>query len=203
MKNFYDDTIIQIPEDDLTRISLEEVGTSAVLPATHGGFTQLSNYLLRFWTPIIGHQAMQVLIHLIMHTYGKEHTWPSIDLLKAETGLSDSTIRRSIEQLEQYYMVWRITVKDEDRTNKPNRYVVRQTIPLLGQSEYDRLPERLKDDHDEYIVSLKHSRHFILHYELPEYKRSPFPQEQLQKRRAGRPKGSKNKTKKTETDTTP
>lgn len=186
MKSFYDDQMIQIPEDQVQRISLEDVAYTAVLPATHGGFTQLSNYLLQFWTPIIGHQAMALFIHLIMHTYGKEQTWPSIELLSAETNMGKSTIRRELQTLEKYYLIWRIEVKDEDGSNKPNRYVVRQTIPLLPEEEYARLPERLKDSHDNYMETLKESRHLSLHVDLPNYKREPRPE----RNKGGRPRGN-------------
>ena len=159
MKHLETGEWIEIPEDAVENVTLEHCDDAQVLPMTNGDFVQISNYLMLFWSPIIGSGPLSVYLHLLMHTSGKQTAWPSRRRLAAECGVSTNSLNRYFEVLESYYLAWKICVEKPDGSNESNIYVVRRNIPMLTQEQYDELPEMLKDEHDQLIYNLGRSEH--------------------------------------------
>lgn len=171
MKHFETGEVFEIPADAVERVSLERQGGQPI-PVTNGGYTQINNYLLHFWSPILGAGPFTLYLHLISRAFGdKETVWPRRALLAAECQISISTLNRFVQVLENHYLVWRITVVKPDGEKDPTIYVIRRNVPFLTKEEYDSLPDILKKEHDKYMDRLEKSG-FI---EIPNYGTEDYP----------------------------
>ncbi|MCL6445126.1 MAG: helix-turn-helix domain-containing protein [Alicyclobacillus sp.] len=166
MKHFRTGEWIEVPEEEIEHISLEHLGNPHAIPVTQGDFVQVSNYVLMFWSHLLGPDALSIYLHLLMHCYGnKEVAWPSRQLLAAECGISPASLNRNFERLEKYYLAWKICVERPNGQNESNIYIVRRNVPYLTQEQYEQLPRVLQKRHDEYIRKLEQSGLF----HVPEY----------------------------------
>ncbi|WP_245784069.1 helix-turn-helix domain-containing protein [Alicyclobacillus macrosporangiidus] len=157
MKHFETGEWVEIPEWEIERVSLERRGYEYSLPVTQGDFTQVSNYILMFWSHFIGPNALSIYLHLLMHAYGKETAWPSRKLLADECGVSEPTIHRHFAKLEEYYLAWKINVEKPNGENESNIYIVRRNVPMLSQELYEKLPPTLRTQHDLFMQKLERS----------------------------------------------
>lgn len=142
--------------EDVKKINLDDYGLDV---RTHAGsFTQIHNYFLDFWGSILGSDAVALFMHLKRYCYGelKDFCFPNIELIqfKMKKG-SKNTILKNLELLEKYGFIAKILRMDVERNNalSSSFIKIRRYIPVLSQELIDSLPNRLKQEHDEFIAN--------------------------------------------------
>lgn len=130
------------------------------IPDVNGYKTWLSNYVLTFWMPILKPNPFAVYIQLLKLAFGeKEYAYPTIGYLVDATGLSESTVKRSLKRLQDEDFVVVIHVTDTRRnTNTPNLFLLSRTVPFLTDKQLATLPERLQKEHAKFLDKIKYKK---------------------------------------------
>lgn len=166
---------IQLPHGGNRAISheeLEEISLNPVhcLPELNGKKTWVSNYVGTFWSHIMKPNCFAVYFQLMKLAYGdKDYAFPSISYLGLLTNMSDRTVQRCLRTLIELNFVVVIQVR-EARTleNKPNLYLLSNTIPFISTKQYESLPLRLQKEHDEFMKYIK-KRKLLKEDNMPNY----------------------------------
>ncbi|MCF8567024.1 helix-turn-helix domain-containing protein [Alicyclobacillus tolerans] len=165
MKKFDGEDLIEIPYDEIRKVSLERIGDyEHFLEAGHGGHLQIHNYMLLFWRPILKSLPFNIWVSLAMRAFGqKEESWPSRNTIAEECGVTPETVDTHFKTLEKYFFAWKIIVKKPDGQNEPNIYKIRKNIPLLSPHLYKKLSPTRRRDHDKYIRMIQESAEVIIY----------------------------------------
>lgn len=137
------------------------------------GFTQVSNYAIRFWQPYIGQDPFVLWVTLRSFVYeaNTSNCWPSIRTLAGtcfrghrcrvrgrqrkhpQTG---DTYRQegALQTLEQHKLVWwtRRDVTFGDHTFLQYIFNILDSPPLLTPNQVETLPKNIQRKHDEWMV---------------------------------------------------
>lgn len=127
------------------------------IPEVVGQKTWISNYVLTFWMPIMGVGAFTAYLQLVKMCYGeKEFAYPSVPYLAMMMGVSETTARKYIIELQELGFINVIQVFDTKRNiNKPNLYLLSRTIPYLTDKQLEKLPMKLQDEHAKFVEKTK------------------------------------------------
>jgi len=166
---------LKLPNGMTRKIDAEEIKNLSLNPQWHlpdlqGRKTIISNYILTFWGRILGPTTFVLYLQLVKMAFGdKDHAWPSNSYLADLTGMDRRTVQRKMLELIDHGLVAVIHVKDA-RTfeSKNNIYMMPTVIPLISKKQYEELPKRLQQEHDEYMEYIKSKKIMF----VPNYKES-------------------------------
>ena len=154
-----------LSEEQVRQFTLEEYGKP--LPRVfNADFTMMDNYFIDYWGYFLGAGAVTAYMHLLRFSYGqKDYCFPSLSLIQQKMNISKPTLNGYLELLEQYGFLMRFWVQNASKRNleESSIFKVRKTVPMLTHELLERLPERLRTDHDKYIANLKKSNEVTLH----------------------------------------
>lgn len=139
---------------EVKELNLDNYGQDA--RTSSRDFTLVHNYLLDFWSAIIGSDAIMLYIHLQRYCYGeKDFCFPNMETIrqKMKKG-SKSTIIKNMEILEEHGFIVKINRLDKKRNNSQASpfFKVRRYVPLLSQELIEKLPEDIRKEHDEFLA---------------------------------------------------
>lgn len=140
--------------EDVKALNLDNYGLDVRTAAED--FTLIHNYLLNFWSAIMGSEAVMVYIHLKSYCYfGKDFCFPDMETIqfKMKKG-SRTTINKYMDILEDYGFIAKIQRIDTERNNGFSTpfFKVRRYIPFLSQELIETLPAKLKMEHDKFLA---------------------------------------------------
>lgn len=159
-------TWVKTTIEELEEIALD---TPNSLPSSMGNYTNLNNYMLKYWRKILGSSPSNVLITLLMRCYGdSESTFPSIPTIADESGIGESATKDSLKKLIKYDWIEKIQVVRPDGKNKNNIYFVRRLTPYVPVEEYLKFSPRMKKSHDKFLADLIKKK-FIAIGDFPDY----------------------------------
>lgn len=159
--------ITEVAFRDFLKIKLNTKGES--VPFNSKNVINVSRYLFWYWTPLIGSDA--VATYILLNEYCSETTdfcYPKMTELAGRLNRTAPTVKKAIKILEEnnfIIMVNRLMKKQNRRETSPV-FRVRQTVPLLSKEQYELLPDKLKEKHDEFMennISLEVSQHNYNH----------------------------------------
>lgn len=143
----------EISYEDIRKYSLDSIGRQAPNPFNEQDFTIMPNYLLKYWSPIIGSDAVSLLMYLKMYAYGKDYTYMKLTRICKVMNKSPKTVRKYLDILEEFGFIAifrRLNKKNRKRETSP--YIkMRLTTPLLTSEQVLLLPEFLREEHEEYL----------------------------------------------------
>jgi hypothetical protein len=163
---------IYFKEDHVIGFSLDREGKS--LPDFDSDYTRIKNYLLYFWGPILGKDAVHLYIILLSYCYGKErdYCWTSMQTIQEIMGVSRPTLIGYFNKLEEFgfiFRFWTLNPEDENREETPLIKVRKQT-PYLPLDLYEKLSDNLKVKHDEFIEKYKKNYNIeLIPYQKPDF----------------------------------
>lgn len=140
--------------EEVKELNLDNYGQDVRTAAED--FTLIHNYLLDFWSAIMGSEAVMLYIHLKRYCYsGKDFCYPNMTTIreKMKKG-SKATINKYMEILERHGFIAKINRIDTERNNGNASpfFKVRRYIPLLSQDLINELPLNLKKEHDKFLA---------------------------------------------------
>ncbi|GLO68250.1 DnaA N-terminal domain-containing protein [Oceanobacillus kimchii] len=141
--------------EDVKNINLDNYGQD--VRTSSEDFTLVHNYLLDFWSAIMGADAVLLYIHLKRYCFsGKDFCYPNMKTIqeKMKKG-SKSTINKNMDILEKYGFIAKIQRIDTERNNgyASPFFKVRRYVPLLSQELIEQLPETLHKEHDKFLAN--------------------------------------------------
>ncbi|NYV66550.1 helix-turn-helix domain-containing protein [Bacillus sp. Gen3] len=145
---------IEIPFNEIEKMNLNKNGES--IPYSRNNVVNLERYLLWYWSPIIGGEAIILFLHLWEYCNqdeGVDICYPKITELCEKMGKSRPTINKILETLEEnnfLVVIHRLNKESNNRETSPI-YKLRQTVPLLSKEQYLKLSPKLQAKHDEYM----------------------------------------------------
>ncbi|WP_025731393.1 helix-turn-helix domain-containing protein [Heyndrickxia ginsengihumi] len=145
----------EIPFSEIEGVDLNRRGVS--IPYTRNNVINLERYLLWYWSPIIGGNAIILYLHLWEYCNQDEKVdicYPKLSELAMKMGVRDTrTIVSLLNKLQDNnFLVWayRLNKENNNREDSPV-FKLRETIPLLSKEQYEKLPMKLKKKHDQYM----------------------------------------------------
>jgi hypothetical protein len=194
---------VVITPEELESLTLDDPSGNYI-PSAFGNYTQLNNYILRFWRPVLGIHTSNVLITLIMYCYGEKNSaFPSIPTIAFESGnIGISTVKKAIKTLEEYGWVERILVEIEDGDNANNIYILKRLIPFIPVKDYEKFSKRWRKEHDEYIEELFRKKIIASKDVIPPYHLAAPPEEDSKQKKKKRKKKSTKSTDNLSTEST-
>ncbi|ALA07134.1 putative replicon initiation protein [Brevibacillus phage SecTim467] len=164
---------IELAPDAFNNLSLED-GTR--MPEIQGNKVIVTNYFNMFWGRIMGARNFRVFMVLTQFAYGnKEYSYPSLQTLADICDMSVNTVKAAIKDLEELGFVLQVQVINEDKEeNENNIYFIRKTTPFLSVEQYQSLPKRLQEKHQEYLADIEKSERITLS-NAPEYPKPSKP----------------------------
>jgi hypothetical protein len=157
--------------EEVKGITLED---GNYIPDLHYGHTQINHYISTFWSHILGPTPFMIYFQLVKFCYGrtKNHAWPDEETLAMYCGISRRTFDRNIIPLIEHKLVEVVQVyvrqKGEGAKQTTNLYFVRRSTPFISVELYEKLPPILREEHDEFIESLRKSGFVAVHM-IPNY----------------------------------
>ncbi len=145
-------------EEYVKAFSLDRFGLP--LHSKIGNYTTVENYLLDFWSPIIGGEAVYTFILLIRHCYGydedgnkKDFSFPDLETLAEKWGKTIPTVKKYLDILEENYFIYRFWRSDPSNHHADDSilYKLRTSIPYLSEEQILKLSPRLQTQHDKFI----------------------------------------------------
>lgn len=144
----------KISFDEVKKINLDNYGQDA-RTATED-FTLVHNYLLDFWSAIMGDRAVMMYIHLKRYCFGnKDFCYPSLSTIRSKMKISSNTTSdKLIDILEHYGFIIKINRFDKKNNNMSVSpfFKVRRYIPLLTNELIKLLPKNLQKEHDKFLA---------------------------------------------------
>lgn len=132
---------IRFTEQDIKNFSLDEYGDH--ITYVEGDLTIFNNYFFDFWGYYLGAEATALYGHLKRYAYGdKDWCYPSMELIAAKMNKTPNSIRAYTKILERYGFVYKINVRNKNRSLKTDTeefaeespiYKIRKQIPLLSK----------------------------------------------------------------------
>jgi len=157
-REIYDDNgkaiRIDFPFEDIASINLEKVSKQA----PEMGFVPVANYTLKYWSSIIGCEAIMMLSLLKMNSSPNgEYTCVSVTELSLTVGKSVNTVKKYLRALEEHgfiAMFRRFHIYENNRETSP--YIkIRLTVPMLTEEQVLSLPKFLQEEHRMYLEQMK------------------------------------------------
>lgn len=143
--------------EEIKALNLDDYGQDVRTCAED--FQLIHNYFFDYWGSILGSTAVVLYLHLKRYCYGKrDYCFPNVPIIQEKMKIgSRSTINDNIATLEQYGFISKILRKDTERNNTDSSpfYKVRRYIPLLSEDLVYQLPDRLREEHDNFIANTK------------------------------------------------
>ena len=145
--------MIEISFRDILKVNLNKRGES--IPYTRENVINMERYVLNYWQPLIGSDAVLLYYHLWEYCRiedGIDICWPKVTELMERMKRSKGNIVKNLQILEDNNFI--LTVHRIDRKSSKqssNIYKLRNTIPMLSREQYYQLPEFLQKKHDEYM----------------------------------------------------
>jgi DnaA N-terminal domain len=145
---------VYFKEEHVLNFSLDTDGTA--LPDKDTDYVKIKNYLLYFWSPILGKEATYLYIILLSMCYGKEkdYCWPSMEWLEEMLPASRPSLMKYFKILEDHglaYRFWTLIPENDNREDTPLIKVKKQ-VPYLPSDLYEKLGPITKVKHDEFIL---------------------------------------------------
>lgn len=127
------------------------------VPEMIGNYTHLSNYVATFWMPLMGVGGFSAYVQITKMAYGnKNNSYPSQGYLAMMMGTDVKTVRKYLKILQELNFVVVVHVFDEKTgTQKNNLYMLANTIPFLTDTELEKLPSRLQEEHKAFVEGIK------------------------------------------------
>ncbi|MEH7210097.1 hypothetical protein V7094_28480 [Priestia megaterium] len=144
----------EVPFEDIDDMKLDKYGEN--IPFTRNNVVNLERYILRYWQPIIGSDAVMLLLNLWEYCNrdeGVDICYPKIGDLAEMMGRSKPIITKNLQLLEDnnfLIIIHRLNKLSNNRETSPV-FKLRQTVPLLSIEQYNMLPTSLQEKHDEYM----------------------------------------------------
>lgn len=144
----------------LEKLKLSSASPSA--PLKNNDFQIVQNYFLDFWTHVLSSKDIAVYQLLTRWSFGKGFVIMPISELAERVGVTRKTLKKSLKVLEENFFILQIhrtyLVDDEKKNNDaPALFILRDDVPLLDKWQVSTLPPYLKQEHDDYIKSMKES----------------------------------------------
>lgn len=146
---------VELPFDHVESVNLDVVGEH--IPQNETDFTLVSNYLLDYWSPILGIEVVSTYLLLKRYAYGrKDYCFPDIETLCYKLKKTRPTINKYLNILEENGFIlifYRYNTKtSQDATPL---FKIRRYVPVISQEMYEALPDSLKESHDELLEEVK------------------------------------------------
>lgn len=151
-----------MPKQDLVEVSFSEIETMNLnnkgksISYARNNVVNVERYMLWYWSPIIGSNAIMLFLHLWEYCNqdeGVDICYPKISELCEKMNVSRPTLIKILNKLEENNFILQI-----HRLNKKNNmketspiFKLRQTIPLLSKEQYNQLSNNLQKKHDDYM----------------------------------------------------
>lgn len=145
---------IEVPFDEVKNLRLDR--QSPAIPQSESDFTIMSNYLLDYWSAILGDSVISAYMHLRRYAYGsKDYCYPDIDTIALKMSKSPSVVNGYFEVLEEYGFVAKFHRRNilAKRDVSP-LFKIRKFVPILTEELYNQLPEKLKESHDDFMEEI-------------------------------------------------
>ena len=145
----------EVPFSTIEHLKLDNYGEN--VPFTRNNVVNLERYILRYWQPIIGSDAVMLLLNLWEYCNkedGVDICYPKIPELAIMMNRSKPVITNTLQKLEDnnfIIIIHRLNKLSNNRETSPV-FKLRQTVPLLSREQYRDLPDFLKKKHDDYMV---------------------------------------------------
>jgi DNA-binding transcriptional ArsR family regulator len=144
----------EIPFASINTMQLDKYGEN--IPFTRNNVVNLERYILRYWQPLIGSNAVMLLLNLWEYCNrdeGVDICYPKTSELAELMGVSKPTITNTLKVLEENNFIIIIHRLNKLANNKETSpiFKLRQTVPLLSKEQVRKLPPLLQKKHDEYI----------------------------------------------------
>ena len=145
--------LVEIPFHEVEKINLNNKGKS--VPFGNKNVVNLNRYMLRYWTPIIGSNAVLLYLHLweFCIDEGVDMCYAKTEYLAEKMKLSKPTILSALQALEDNNFIFRIrrfNLLGSKKETSP-LIILRETIPLLSREQYHTLPKSIQEMHDKYM----------------------------------------------------
>lgn len=164
-------------QKDIASFNLESY--SKLIPDHDGYKVITSTYFVRFWGPVFDYKPKEkgkivrrsggiiAYTYIILKSYcwGKDYCWISLKTLADNLTVSKNAARGYLEELEKEGFIirfWRESENNGQVEEESMLIKVRQTIPFLTKEKLDLLPEKLKEEHDDFLkyIRLESEREF-------------------------------------------
>lgn len=153
---------VQLPTGGTRKIDREELRQLALnptnsVPLLKGDYTGIGHYVGTFWSHFMGPVPFAIYFQLEKMAYGdKDHSFPSVPYLAMLCGCSPRTIQRNMQTLVELGFVVVLEVYDALTNDQMNNvYLLSNTVPFISKAQYNKLPDRLKAEHDKYMDKIK------------------------------------------------
>ncbi|MEF2247957.1 DnaA N-terminal domain-containing protein [Paenibacillus sp. IITD108] len=123
-------------------------------------YTVVENYLLDFWSPIMGGDAVYTFILLMRHCYGfdadgnkKDYSFPQLETIAEKSGKTVPTIKKYLDVLEEHYFIYRFwrSNPENHHTDDSILYKLRTSIPYLSEEHLVKLSPKLQKQHERFL----------------------------------------------------
>lgn len=149
-----DKIMYEIDFDYIESINLNKVGNE--IPYTNN-VVNLERYMMYYWKPIIGSDAILLYLHLWdinkQKDDGVDIVYPKVTELMKRFQVSKPKLLTDLGKLEDnnFLLVFhRLNKRNNNREDSPI-IKLRRTIPMLDKEQYYRLTPYLQKRHDEYM----------------------------------------------------
>ncbi|MEN0645520.1 helix-turn-helix domain-containing protein [Alkalicoccobacillus gibsonii] len=146
------------PEDVVKEFSLNVYGKNVEADILSGNFTQIPNYYIYFWQPFIKSQCLGLFLTLLSHCYQRDYCFPSLNTLAAYSGHSKNTIKKYLDVLEEYGLIFRFNVINPEDDRKHGHHLedtplikVRNKVPFISKELLNKLPKELQYQHEKFM----------------------------------------------------
>jgi len=152
---------VYFDEEFVKNFSLDRFGLP--LHSMIKNYTVIENYLLDFWSPIMGGDATYTFILLIRYCYGedengnkKDFSYPQLTTIAEKWGKTVETVKKYLDILEENYFIYRFwrSNPERDHANDSILYKLRTSIPYLSEEQIKNLSPKLRKQHDKFIQQI-------------------------------------------------
>ena len=145
---------IVIPFKEIESLNLNNNGVN--IPFSRTNVVNVERYMLWYWCPIIGSDAIMLFIHLWEYcdqNEGVDICYPKLEELKDKLGISRPKLNRLTTILDENNFLikfQRLNKLDNNSQTSPI-FKLRSTVPMLSEEQIQKLSPKLKEKHDEYL----------------------------------------------------
>lgn len=147
---------VEIDFKDVYELDLDTLSPIAPVKGS-GDYTAVEDYIIWFWSPILGGECLQVYTFLKSHAFGeKDYCYVSIRLIAKTIGRSENKIKEHLRILEHYGFIVMFNRKKKSN-NAPTSpfFKIRKTPPILTEELYNMLDITVQEAHDDYMKKFK------------------------------------------------
>jgi len=151
---------VYFDEEFVHNFSLDRFGLP--LHSKIKNYTVIENYLMDFWSPIMGGDATYTFILLIRYCYGedehgkKDFSYPQLTTIAEKWGKTVETVKKYLDILEENYFIYRFwrSNPERDHANDSILYKLRTSIPYLSEEQIKTLSPKLRKQHDKFVQQI-------------------------------------------------